>query len=100
MATHAVSKTQTESAPDDDRLYENTDGAQTGGTRAFNANATSGGVPDAEQETAAHAGRPDTQLPHSENQGITNHSANEEAARNQKVVDERADAQAGNGTTL
>ena len=97
---HTTSTTQTESAPDDPTLYEHMDGAQTGGTRAFNANTGTGNGPDAEDETGALSGRADTRLPHSENQGITNHSANEEAARNQKVVDERADAQAANGTAL
>jgi len=80
---------------EDARLYENMAGAQTGGTRAFNVTDQPANTPNVTQETAALSGRQDTRLPHSENQGITNHSANEEAARNQKVVDERADAQAG-----
>lgn len=80
---------------DDAALYENMDGAQTGGTRAFNANAGRDNLPNAQQETAALNGRQDTRLPQGNMQGVTNHSVSEESARNQKVVNERADAQQG-----
>jgi len=36
-----------------------------------------------------------TRTPESDQQGITNHSASEESARQRKVVSERPDAQAG-----
>jgi hypothetical protein len=79
---------------DDAKLYENMDGAQAGGTRAFNAN--SGRTPTQHiQEDAALTGKVNTRTPESPNQGITNHSASEESARQRKVVSERPDAQAG-----
>jgi hypothetical protein len=79
---------------DDAKLYENSDGVQTGGTRAFNANA--GRTPTQHiQEDAALTGTVNTRTPESDQQGITNHSASEESARQRKVVSERPDAQAG-----
>lgn len=80
---------------EDSATYENMDGAQTGGTRAFNANAVSGNRPNVEPFTAALDGGTDTRTPESENQGITNRSASEESARQRKVVSERPDATAG-----
>lgn len=76
-------------------LYENAEGAQTGGTRAFNANATKSNLPKVEPRTAAMNGGVDTRTPESENQGITNRSASEESVRQKKVVSERPDALAG-----
>jgi len=79
---------------DDAQLYGNMDGAQTGGTRAFNAN--TGRTPTLHvQEDAALTGTVNTRTPESDQQGITNHSASEESARQRKVVSERPDAQAG-----
>jgi hypothetical protein len=80
---------------DDAGVYANTAGAQTGGTRAFNANDGHSNRPDVQQESAAMTGRTNTRTPQSDHQGITNHSANEESARQEKVVRERPDAQAG-----
>ncbi len=80
---------------DDAALYENAEGAQTGGTRAFNANAIRSNLPKTQPRTAALNGGIDTRTPESENQGITNHSASEESARQRKVVSERPDALAG-----
>ncbi len=80
---------------DDAKLYENRDGAQTGGTRAFNANAGKDNLPNVLQEDAALTGSVDTRTPESGEQGITNRSATEESARQRKVVSERPDAQAG-----
>ncbi len=70
------------------------DGAQTGGTRAFNANAGRTSKLHV-QEDAALTGSVSSRLIESDQQGITNHSASEEAARQKKVVAERPDAQAG-----
>lgn len=79
---------------DDAKLYENMDGAQSGGTRAFNAN--TGRTPTEHvQEDAALTGVVSSRTIESDKQGITNHSASEEAARQKKVVNERPDAQAG-----
>jgi hypothetical protein len=79
----------------DASLYENMEGAQTGGTRAFNANAGRSGSPNTEPFAAAVDGGTNTRTPESEEQGITNHSASEESARQRKVVSERPDAMAG-----
>lgn len=79
---------------DDAELYQNMDGAQTGGTRAFNAN--TGRKPTLHvQEGAALTGSVASRTIESDHQGITNHSASEEAERQKKVVAERPDAQAG-----
>jgi len=80
---------------DDAELYVNADGAQTGGTRAFSANATRSNIPKVLQEDAALTGTVNTRTPESDQQGITNRSASEESARQRKVVSERPDAQAG-----
>jgi hypothetical protein len=77
---------------EDASLYENMEGAQTGGTRAFNANATRSHRPHTEPRTAALNGGIDTRTPESDKPGITNHSASEEGARQRKVVSERPDA--------
>lgn len=79
---------------DDAQIYANTDGAQSGGTRAFNANARRTPTEHV-QEDAALTGSVSSRTIESDQQGITNHSASEEAARQKKVVSERPDAQAG-----
>jgi hypothetical protein len=70
---------------EDAKIYENADGAQTGGTRAFNANAQRDNQPKSidegtrlEYETRGHAQKPD--MP-----GITTHDAGEEQERQRKV---------------
>lgn len=80
---------------EDAELYANADGAQTGGTRAFNANAKRSNLPKTLQESAALTGHTSTRSPRGEGQGITNHSVNIESERQEKVVAERTDAQAG-----
>ena len=80
---------------EDAKLYENRDGAQTAGTRAFNANDQRSHAHRIVQEDAALTGKVNTRTPESDQQGITNHSASEESARQKKVVSERPDAQEG-----
>jgi hypothetical protein len=80
---------------DDAELYANMDGAQTGGTRAFNANDIRNHAYHTIDRTAAKTGSVATRTPESEQQGITNRSATEESARQRKVVSARPDAQAG-----
>lgn len=70
---------------DDAKMYENADGAQTGGTRAFNANAHRDNQPKSidegtrlEMETRGHAQKADQP-------GITTHNAGEEQQRQEKV---------------
>src|ERR1700712_1786262 len=79
---------------DDAELYANSDGAQAGGTRAFNANAGRSTLPNVQQESAAMTGHTGTRTPHGEGQGITSRSVNVESDRQEKVVSERPDAQA------
>ena len=80
---------------EDAKLYENMDGAQTGGTRAFNANDQRSHAHRVVPEDAALTGTVSTRTPESDQQGITNRSASEESARQRKVVSERPDAQEG-----
>ncbi len=80
---------------EDASIYANADGAQTGGTRAFNANAPEMSKHKIEGETGATEGKLTTRTPRSDNQGITNHSATEESERQEKVVSERPDSLAG-----
>ena len=80
---------------EDARLYENADGAQTGDYRAFHRNESQGPKHNTEPEEVAHVGSVTTRTPRSDNQGITNHSATEESERQEKVVRDRPDAQAG-----
>jgi hypothetical protein len=79
----------------DAELYENMEGAQTGGTRAFNANDVRNHAHRTVDRGAALTGSVSTRTPESDQQGITNRSASEESARQRKVVSERPDAQAG-----
>lgn len=80
---------------DDAKLYENMEGAQSGGTRAFNANDVRNHAHHTMDRDAALTGSVSTRTPEGEEQGITNRSASEESARQKKVVGERPDAQAG-----
>jgi hypothetical protein len=80
---------------DDAQLYQNMEGAQTGGTRAFNANDVRNHAHRTMDRGAALTGSVSTRTPESDQQGITNRSASEESARQRKVVSERPDAQAG-----
>jgi hypothetical protein len=79
----------------DAELYQNMEGAQTGGTRAFNANDVRNHAHHTVDRDAALTGSVSTRTPESDQQGITNRSASEESVRQRKVVSERPDAQAG-----
>jgi len=80
---------------EDAQLYSNMDGAQTGGTRAFNANDVRNHSHHTMDRAAAMTGSVSTRTPESDKQGITNRSASEESERQRKVVSQRPDAQAG-----
>src|SRR5204863_6179795 len=71
---------------DDVQLYENMAGAQTGGTRAFNANDVRNHAHHKMDRHAAMTGSVSTRTPESDKQGITNRSASEESERQRKVV--------------
>ena len=80
---------------EDAKLYENMQGAQSGGTRAFNANDGRSNTHRTVQRSAAMTGSVNTRTPESDQQGITHRSASEESERQRKVVSDRPDAQAG-----
>jgi hypothetical protein len=80
---------------EDANLYRNMEGAQSGGTRAFNANDVRSHTYRRMDRSAAMTGSVNTRTPESDQQGITNRSASEESERQRKVVAERPDAQAG-----
>ncbi len=79
---------------EDAATYENSDGAQTGSNRAFARNESQGPEHKGVPETEAHTGHLTSRVIHSESQGISSHSANEEAIGQEKVTSERPDSQA------
>ena len=70
---------------EDAKLYENNDGAQTGGTRAFNANAGRDHLPNALDERNGLGGNTTDRLPQGNAAGITSHTT-EERERQEKVI--------------
>ena len=80
---------------DDAATYEIADGAQTGSNRSFAHNESQGPKHNAVPETEAHTGHLASRVIHSDSQGISNHSANDEAAGQEKVTSERPDSLAG-----
>jgi len=80
----------------EDRLYERMEGAETGENRSprkFPATRTL--RHRTEPETEAHEGRVSSRTLKRPGQGITAHSSEEESDRQEKVVKDRPDAQAG-----
>ena len=80
---------------DDASSYVDRDGAQTATDRSFARNESRGPQHNTEPFTAAGDNPNATRTPHSDNQGITNHSANIEDEGQRKVVSERPDSLAG-----
>jgi len=80
---------------DDAALYENMEGAETGGTRSAKKSPDLPAQHKTEPATAAYEGSIHTRTPRKPTQGITAHSSEEESERQKKVVNERPDAQAG-----
>ncbi len=80
---------------DDADSFENRDGAQTGSNRSFARTGSQGPQHNTEPFTAAEDNPHATRTPHSDNQGVTNHSADIESEGQQKVVSQRPDSQAG-----
>jgi hypothetical protein len=78
-----------------DQIYENMEGAETGEKRSPRKLQTGGPQHRTEPEQVAHEGSVHTRTPKRPSQGITAHSAEEESARQEKVVNVRPDAQAG-----
>ena len=79
----------------DDQIYANMEGAETGTNRSPRKIQTNGVSRKIEPETTAHEGSVSTRTPKRPVQGITSHSAEEESARQEKVVNDRPDARAG-----
>jgi hypothetical protein len=69
----------------DAALYQNNDGAQTGGNRAFHANDNRDTSPKAEGDTGEVSGFTRERLPQNDQQGITNHPG-EERSRQEKLM--------------
>jgi hypothetical protein len=70
----------------DTSLYENTDGAQTGGTRAFNANAERDNQPKSIDEGTEQTGPRGATLPQGGGHGITNAPGDVERKEQEKVL--------------
>ncbi len=70
-------------------------GAEMGGSRAPRVIQTRSEQHKTEPAAAAYEGSVSTRTPKNGAQGITSHSAAEESARQEKVVRDRPDAQAG-----
>lgn len=80
--------------PDAD-IYRNMEGSESGGTRSAKKTPDLPAQRTTEPPTEAYEGSVSTRTPRKPAQGITSHSAEEESARQEKVVNERPDAQAG-----
>lgn len=94
-----TSPEQTDSGQDEirseEQIYEHTDGAETGANRSPRTLHAGGPQHNTEPEQEAHEGSVTTRTPKKPAQGITSRSAEEESRRQEKVVNERPDAQAG-----
>lgn len=79
----------------DAEMYQNMEGSETGGTRSPKKSPDLPAQHNTEPAEAAYEGSLSTRTPRKPAQGITAHSSEEESERQQKVVNERPDAQAG-----
>lgn len=70
----------------DPKLYENSDGAQTGGTRAFSATSGRDHQPKSIDEGTGMTGPKGPTLPQGEAPGVTNAPGNVERERQEKVI--------------
>ena len=80
---------------DDEPIYERMEGAETGDNRTPRKTDTRHLRHNTEEQDVAYEGSVDTRAPRKPAQGITSQPSEEESARQQKVVNERPDAQAG-----
>jgi hypothetical protein len=78
-----------------EETYSEMEGAETGGNRAARKVQTGSPRHRTEPEQVAHEGSVTTRTPKKPAQGVTPHSSEEESVRQNKVVNERRDAQAG-----
>ena len=79
----------------DELTGQNFEGAETGQDRAPRKVQTRSSRKSVESPTVAYEGTVKTRTPKGNVQGITSHSATEESERQEKVVRDRPDAQAG-----
>lgn len=82
-------------SPAEEELYSRMEGAETGENRSSREIQTRSERHRTEPEVEAHEGSVSTRTPHAQSQGITSHSAKEESERQEKVVKDRPDAEAG-----
>lgn len=82
-------------SPSDEELYTRMEGAETGENRSSREIQTRSERHRTEPEVEAHEGSVSTRTPKRPGQGITSHSAAEESERQEKVVNDRPDAEAG-----
>lgn len=82
-------------SPSDEQLYSKMEGAETGTNRNPREIQTRSARHRTEPEVEAHEGSVSTRTPKRPVQGVTSHSAEEESQRQEKVVNDRPDAQAG-----
>jgi len=80
---------------DDEPIYERMEGAETGDNRTPRKTQTRSTRHNTEEQDVAYEGSVETRTPRKPAQGITSHSSEDESARQQKVVNDRPDAQAG-----
>ena len=95
MPEQSDSETGRELPGHDEETYSRMEGAETGTNRSPRTLHTGGPEHNTEPEQEAHEGSVTTRTPKKPAQGITSHSAEEESARQEKVVNDRPDAQAG-----
>jgi hypothetical protein len=79
----------------DQAIYQESEGAETGMNRSPREIDARSERRQVEPETEAHEGRLSARTSTGRSQGITAHSAEEESKRQEKVVKDRPDAQAG-----
>lgn len=82
-------------SPEDQKLYQRAQGADTGMDRSPRKVETRSNRHQVEPEKEAHAGRISTRTPKGTSQGITARTASEESERQIELVKNRSDAQAG-----
>jgi len=82
-------------SPGDQALYQQAEGAETGMNRSPREVEVRAERHKTEPEKEAHEGRVSTRTPKRSSQGVTARTAEEESERQEKVVKDRPDAQAG-----
>jgi hypothetical protein len=87
---------QTGGSGEDAASYENSDGAQTGGTRSFKRSPGSNARHNVVPALAAYEGTLTSRVfDDADKQGISNNASSKEAEGQRKVVSQRDDSQAG-----